>query len=656
VIEDLYPLSPTQQGMLFHALLTPGSGEYFEQMTLTVHGSLDLAAFRRAWETLVARHPVLRTRFLWEGLSEPHQLVQPKAELPWRQLDWRGLPAEEQLARVDAFLAEDKARGFELTQAPLARVAILQLDGMQRLVWSHHHLLMDGWSQGRLFQELFVIYDALTHGRAPRLDEAPPYRNFISWLRRQDQATAERFWRERLAGFSSPTPLPGDRQPGSKQALSALAIRQVHLSAQATSALGALARAHALTVSTMVQAAWAVVLGRSADESDVVFGATVSGRPPALPGVEEMVGLFIGSLPVRVRLSGDASVLSWLKGLQEEQNALRQFEYSPLAQVQGWSGVPRGTALFDSLLVFENYPIDASVRERATGLDVRGVEVFERSNYPLTATIVPGEQLLLKFSYDTGRFDAAMVERMLRRWSSVLESFAAAPEQSLARISLLDAEERQRVLVEWNDTRVDFPRESTLPALFEEHVALRPDAVALESASEKLTYRQLDARANQLAHALRRMGVGPDSRVSLCLERSVDLVVTVLGILKAGGAYVPLDASYPQERLALMVEDARPQVLVTTRALVERLPAGSSQVLLLDEARASLAQEPTSAPVCGASPRSLAYIDFTSGSTGRPKGVCIEHRSVARLVKGVDYAELGPQHTFLLIAPISFDA
>ncbi|MBZ4423048.1 non-ribosomal peptide synthase/polyketide synthase, partial [Myxococcus sp. RHST-1-4] len=655
-VEDLYPLSPTQQGMLFHAIMAPGAGEYFEQMTLTFSGPLDVAAFRRAWETLVARHPVLRTRFLWEGLSEPHQLVQPRAELPWRQLDWRGLPADEQRARVEAFLAEDKAQGFELSQAPLARVALIQLDGMQRLVWSHHHLLMDGWSQGRLFQELFVIYDALTHGRAPRLDEAPPYRNYISWLRRQDYAAAERFWRERLAGFSSPTPLPGDREPGSKQALSELAIRQVLLSPQATAALGALTRSHSLTVSTVVQAAWALVLGRSADETDVVFGATVSGRPPALPGVEEMVGLFIGSLPVRVRLPGDAQVLSWLKGLQEQQNALRQFEYSPLAQVQGWSGVPRGTTLFNSLIVFENYPIGASVRQRATGLDVRDVEVFERSNYPLTATIVPGEQLLLKFSYDTGRFDAATVERLLRRWSAVLESFATAPEQPLANVSLLDAEERQRVLVEWNDTRVAFPGESTLHALFEEHVALRPDAVALESASEKLTYRQLDERANQLAHALRRMGVGPDARVALCLERSVDLIVCVLGILKAGGAYVPLDASYPQERLALMVEDARPQVLVTTRSMLERLPTASMQLLLLDEARASLAQEPTSAPSSGATARNLAYIDFTSGSTGRPKGVCIEHRSVARLVKGVDYAELGPQHTFLLIAPISFDA
>ncbi|RKH02615.1 amino acid adenylation domain-containing protein, partial [Corallococcus sp. CA047B] len=619
--QDLYPLSPMQQGMLFQVLLNPGAGEYFEQITWAIHSRLDVPAFHAAWQALIARHPVLRTSFHREGLEEPLQVVHPDAALPWRELDWRGLSAEDQEAHLQAFLAEDRAQGFDLSHPPLMRFAVMRLDGdVHRVVWSFHHLLLDGWSLGLLLEELFAP-------TARTVRPAPPYRDYIAWLGRQDLTLAETHWRADLAGFSAPTPLPGERRSAPRDAVPAKVERTWVMPAALTARFQDFARRHQLTPNTVVQAAWALLLGRYSGEADVVFGTTVAGRPTDLPGAEAMVGLFINTLPVRVALPPEARVVPWLQGLQARQADLRQHEHSPLVRIQGWSELPRGVPLFNSLLVFENW-LDSAVRERTSGLDLRDIRGLERTTYPLNINILPGEELTLRLSHDAGRFDGAILERVLAQWQQVLTAFASQPEARLADISLLTDAERHQLLSGWNDTRRAVSSAAFAHERFEARAARTPEAVAVTSGDARWTFAQLDVRANQLAHHLRARGVGPDVWVGLFLERSVDLVVAVLGILKAGGAYVPLDPEYPQERLAFMLADSRVPLLVTRDALADVLPATGALLVCLDSDARVLAKESPEAPARTVSGGNLAYVLYTSGSTGRPKGVMVEHQGL----------------------------
>ncbi|QRN95172.1 non-ribosomal peptide synthase/polyketide synthase [Archangium violaceum] len=656
-LEDLYPLSPLQQGLLFHALLSPDSGVYVQHLAWSFHAPVRLDAFRRAWETVVERHPILRTAFLWENLPEPLQAVQDRVELPWREHDWRDTPPAELPARLKAFLHEDGTRGLELSRAPLLRLAVLRLPGeVLRFVWTFHHLLLDGWSMGLVLRELFESYEALAQGREPALRRTPPYRDYMAWLARQELSSAESFWREALAGFSAPTPLPGAR-PGRPEESGEVVERELHLPTEATTALNAFARQHQLTLNTLVQGAWALVLGRYAGTEDVVFGTTVAGRPPELPDVESMVGLFLNTLPVRVRLPAGERVLPWLRRIQARQLELGQREHLPLVRLQSWSELPPGTPLFESFLVFENYPVDASLKDRAGALDVRDLYGSDRTNYPLAATAVPHARLLLKLAYDTSRFAPDTIGRLLEHWRQVLEELVARPEQRLNELSLLSSAERHQLLVEWNDTRTELPPEPLAHRLFEALAARTPEAIAISYEGAHLTYRELDRRSNQLAHHLRGLGVGPEVRVGLCVDRSLELVVGMLGVLKAGGAWVPLDPAYPQERLAFMLGEAGAPVLLTQRPLLDRLPPYSGHRLCLDADAAELARHPEHPPEPGVGPDNAAYVIFTSGSTGKPKGVLLTHRGLCNTALAAASTHgVKPESRVLQFAALGFDA
>ncbi|HSP76994.1 MAG TPA: amino acid adenylation domain-containing protein, partial [Myxococcaceae bacterium] len=402
--------------------------------------------------------------------------------------------------------------------------------------------------------------------------------------------------------------------------------------------------------------AWALLLGRYAGEEDVVFGATLSGRPPELEGSEGMLGLLINSLPVRVRLAAGERVVPWLRGLQSRLAELRQHEASPLVQVQRWSEVPPGTLLFECLLAFENYPLDAAVWEGVEDLGVRDYHAVERTHFPLTIVFTPGRELLVKLTYDTERFEAAGVERLLGHLRTLLAGFCACPEAPLASVSMMGKEERRLLLEEWNRTAVAYPRERCLHELFEAQVDRRPDAVALEFDGRALTYRELDARANRLAHELRRLGVGLGTRVGLYLKRSSELVVAMLGVLKAGGAYVPLGTTLPSERLAFMLRDAAVPVLLSSRNLVEGLPEHGAALLCLDEDWERISRQPDVRPSSGVSAGETAYIIYTSGSTGRPKGVCVPHRGVVRMLVENRFFQVFETDRMAQCCSASFDA
>ena len=519
-MEDLYPLSPMQRGMLFHALYEASSPVYFEQVSYQLRGQLNLTAFERAWQQVVDRHPVLRTSFHYKGLDEPLQMVRRKAKLPLIQEDWTELTAARQEERLKAFLIEDRARGFQLDKAPLLRLALFRLSAdTHQFVWSHHHLLLDGWSVSLVIKEVLALYDALCRDEDVRQDRSRPYRDYIAWLGKQDLAAAEEFWRKTLEGFSAPTPFGVDTS-GSNVSEPAFdhRRRQTQLSESATQALTAFAREHSLTPNTIVQAAWASLLSRYSGEEDVVFGSTVSGRPSALSGVESMIGLFINAVPVRVTTHREQSVRALLGELQKQQQQAREYEYTPLSQIQKWSDVPAGSPLFESLLIFENYPLDQGVGQ-PSGLEITAAGSFELTNYPLSVMVVPGRQLSLRIDYDSRRFDETTIDRMLGHFKRLLEGMVRDPEQRVCELTTLSESEQRQQVVEWNDTRADYPQGECLHQLFDAQVERTPDAVAVVFEAEELTYRELNARANQLARHLRDVGVGPEVLVGVCMWR-----------------------------------------------------------------------------------------------------------------------------------------
>ena len=654
-IEAIYPLSPLQEGMLFHHLLTPEATAYFVQMSCTLSGDLDVAAFKRAWSKVIERHAVLRTFFTWEQRDKPLQVVIAQMPLPWTQYDWRDTPPAEQEQRFTSLITEDQQRSFDLSRAPLVRLTLAQLaENRYRFLWSFHHILLDGWSMPLLLKEIFFYYNAYRNNQEAELEKPRPYKDYIAWLRKQDPAATEGFWRETLKGFSVPTALVVERSGDGEAGYSEIGVR---LSEPVTARLNALARQSELTLNLLVQGAWAILLSRYSGEQDVLFGATASGRPVDLSGVESMVGLFINTLPARVRIASEDRVIPWLKKLQEEQLDVRQHEYTPLVEVQGWSEIPRGQSLFESLFIFENYPVSAVVREPAGGLQVEDVKVSENTNYPLIAVSAPGPELLVKIGYDHKRFDEATIERMLGHFQNVLEGIARNSEQRVVDVQLLTDEERVQMLHDWNDTRTTYTRDSCVHEVFEAQVERTPDSIAVSFQDEQLTYRQLNDRANQLARHLRRVAVGRETRVAICMERSAEMVVAVLAVLKAGGAYVPLDHSYPKDRLAFMLDDSGAVVLLTQQALLNDLPETKALTLCIDRDRDRFQVESTENPSGITTARNLAYVIYTSGSTGKPKGVMIEHRGVINLAAAqIKTFDIQPSSRVLQFASFSFDA
>ena len=625
-IEDFYPLSPAQQGILFHSLYQPESGVYFGQLLCVLRGDINVSAFRNSWQKVVDRHPILRTCFLWKNLKEPVQAVRKQAALSWQQMDWRSLSTSAQQQQLETFLKADREQGFDLTSAPLIRIALAQLEtDTFQFILSNHHLVLDGWSLAIVLDEVLTFYQAFSQGEELHLKRPRPYRDYIAWLHQQDLSAAESFWRQTLKGFAAPTAIArGNIVAGNR--LESSGQQQVIFSATATAALQSAARQHQLTLNTLVQAAWALLLSRYSGEEDVVFGTVVSGRPPELMGAESVVGLFVNPLPVRVKIDPQDFILSCLKELQAQQVEARQYEYSPLVQVQGWSEVPRSLPLFESLVVFENYPSDASLQEKIHNLKVENIRFWETTNYPLTVMAMPGAELTLKIIFDRSCFEDSAIARMLGHLQTLLEGMTANPERKLSELPLLSAAERQQLLVQWNDTQADYPKNASIHELFAAQTERTPDAVAAICENEQLTYRELNAKANQIAHYLQSLGVKPEVLVGICLERSLSMLVAILGILKVGAAYVPLDPAYPQERRSFMLADAKVPVLLTQKNLLETLPEHSAKVVCIDAEWQEISRESDRNPAVKVEADGLAYVLYTSGSTGTPKGVLGTHR------------------------------
>ena len=660
-IEDIYPLSPMQQGMLFESLYAPDSGVYFEQLSFTLKGELNVAAFEQAWQQVVARHSILRTAFVWEQLTQPLQIVSRQLDINLNRYDWQQLSVQEQQQQLELFLQSQRKEGFQLNQAPLMSLSLIQLSaGSYQFIWSCHHLLLDGWSTPLIFKDLLYFYQAISQGETVAVQPAQNYRNYIAWLQKQDLTQAEQFWREKLQGFTSPTSLIVDKPSSKRQRLnSSYSEQQIQLTEQATATLQTFVRQHQLTINNLVQATWALLLSRYNQEKDVVFGATVSGRPPSLVGIESMVGIFINTLPVRMQVTDDTQVLALLKDLQTQQVESEQYSYNSLVDIQGWSEVSRGTPLFESIVVFENYPVDEAVKSPNHSFSIESIHSIEQTNYPLTVIAAPGKQLLVKINYDTSRFDDGAIARMLGHFQTLLEGIVTNPQQRILQLPLLTATEEQQLLVEWNNTQVDYLQNKykCIHQLFEEQVERTPDAIAVVFENQQLTYNQLNAKANQLAHYLRSLGVGADVLVGICVERSLEMIVGLLGILKVGGAYVPLDTNYPQERLSFMLEDAAVSILLTQQRLIEKLPEHQAKLVCLDTNWQLISQFSQDNFISNVQATNLGYVIYTSGSTGKPKGVAMSQLALCNLILWqLENMKISRGAKTLQFSPISFDA
>ncbi|MEU4892907.1 non-ribosomal peptide synthase/polyketide synthase [Streptomyces sp. NPDC044780] len=636
-VEDIYPLTPMQAGMLFHGLMEPASDAYVNQVQLTLTGVRDSRALDTAWRRTVAANPILRTRLVWADTPEPLQVVMGRAAPRIVHHDWTRRPEEWREAELRRLLDQDRAEGIDLSTAPLMRLALIRLSAEEvRIVWTFHHVLLDGWSAAQVFDEVCERYAALTAGRTPVVPARRPFREYLGWLGEQDTAEAERYWRTALAGFTSPTGLPWDRPPSGAHRSASSGSHRVTLGAEESARLRTTARRAGLTMNTVVQGAWALLLSRYGGTDDVCFGTTVSGRPAALPGVESMVGVFINTVPTRVRVAGGSPLLAWLRELQSAQSEARLFDFVSLAQLGGWSEVPGGVNLFDSIVVFENYPFDGEAIA-AHGLGLRQERDLEPTSYPLSVVVAPEERLSISLDYDPAAFDAPTIERLGGCLRELLEQMAAGPERRLDELPLIGEAAARAILEEFGGPVAAAPH-AVLPALFEARAAGTPDAVAVLGDGGPLTYRELNERANRLARLLIASGAGPERFVALALPRTPQLVVAVLAVLKSGAAYLPVDPAYPAERIAFMLGDIAPDTVVTTGESADRVPAGPGGRILLDDAECGrrLARLPAGdvgdaerrGPL---DPGHPAYVIHTSGSTGVPKGVVITHRSVAAL-------------------------
>ncbi|MEG1039170.1 MAG: amino acid adenylation domain-containing protein [Pseudomonas sp.] len=638
-VEDLYPLSPLQQGMLFHSLYEAQAGAYINQLQVRIDG-LDVERFRVSWQAALARHEVLRSRYYWEGLEQPLQAIARRVEVPLRVLPGSG----QSLA---AIAEQQRREAFELSSAPLLRLLLVQLgpDSYQ-LIYTSHHILMDGWSNAQLLGEVLQHYA----GHVPA-GHAGRYADYLGWLQQRDAAQDQAFWQAQVEGLESPT-LLAETLPREATAVGYGELKQV-LDSALSQRLNDFAREQQVTVNTLFQAAWALLLQRYSNQAHVAFGATVAGRPAQLPGIEQQVGLFINTLPVVCAPRPTLSVAAWLQEVQALNQRLRDYEHTPLLDIQRWAG--QQGALFDTLLVFENFPVAEALKQGApAGLRFSSVSNHEQTSYPLTLGIEQHASLDLTFSHDHQHFSAAQVAQLCDGLIGLLQQFVAAPQQPLASLGLLTAQAQRERLALCGSADDQADSALLVHQRFERQAAATPEALALISADQQYTYGQLNTRANRLAHRLRECGVGPGQRVGLAVRRGPLMITSLLAVLKAGAAYVPLDPDYPAERLAYMIEDSALSLLLMQPGLVQ-VPEGVA-CLLLEAGDDWLAEYPQHNPLNLAAAGDLAYLIYTSGSTGLPKGVSIEHAALREFcVIAADYSQLSAEDRVLQFATFSFD-
>ncbi len=640
-----------QDGLLFHSLHDPRTGLYFSQVTCRIDGPLNVDAFQRAWQNIVDRHPAQRTSFVWKDVEDPLQVVWREARLPVHQHDHRHLPPASQDQEFEALVEEDRRRGFDLTSAPLHRLHLVRCtDRQHRLLWSNHHLVMDGWSLGVVLKEVFDGYSAYCRGEPFAPPPVRPYRDYIAWLETVAPDAAADFWTRELSSFEATTDL-GGRRRASMASGEHFGEIQTRWDESTSRAVEAAARTLRITPSVLVHGAWAILLKRLSGDRRVLFGTTVSGRPADLPEVESMVGLFINSLPVGVDFPASQPASDWLRTLQERLAEMRKHEASSLVEIQSCSPIPRGQPLFESLLVVENYPLDEVWLDPEQELSIHDIRDREHTNFPLTGIAIPGERWAFRLLFDADRFDRPLVETWMDAWTETLaalgqntdlrvhELTGAAPRQDLRKISS-----------ESHDFAVPAIPLRGLAGLFEDWVDHQPSGMALEFQGKQWSYGEVESLANGVAAQVLEQELSGEPHIAVCFSNPVFQAIATLGVWKAGRTAVPVESAHPANRRRQLLESSRVSLLLTDESLADSFDFSGTAVCPRFDPSA------TARPSVPWDPRQIAYVIHTSGSTGTPKGVEVPQAGACATLRSLGEAlAIRPTDRVAGLASCAFD-
>jgi fengycin family lipopeptide synthetase D len=672
-IEDILPLTPMQESMLFQYLQDPHNGQYLEQLTLYLSGKVDTTSFMKAWNFVAGNNEILRTVFRWEKLEQPVQIIFKQYELPIREADLTGSAPARRQGLLREIIAKDREEGVNISAAPL-RITLCKMSEREyAMMISNHHILYDGWSNGILLKEFFDAYTRIDLGQEPISLVKFKFKEFIKWQRAQSKAKQQEYWRQYLRGFETKTTLPVSwkkRNSGAERRVDTAEFTAV-LPVELAGRLDQFVQSRQITKAIVFYAAWGILLQKYNDSGDVVFGTIISGRPHQLKGIEQCAGLFINTLPLRVTSGSGECFSDILETIQYSLHAREEFESASLTEIKQYSAVSNQDSLFDSIIAVENYPLDSGLKDDNHSLRVTGYETVEKTNFDLTLAVMLFDEIQIKWIYHTGIFHPEIMESLARHYTKVIAAIIDTPGLQPARLDLLADDEKHRLLYDFNHTHTHYPKAKTLPELFQEQAVMAPEAIALRLDERTLTYKELNARANRLAQCLRRKGVGSNAIVGLLMERSLEMIIGIFGILKAGGAYLPLEPDYPGERVKMMLDDAETAWLITEPGLLEamaldpeEITANGTRELLFckqvladhspDSSLAGQSESMENLPVVNDA-GSLAYVMYTSGSTGKPKGILTTHYNISRVVKQTNYIEITPDDILIQLSNYAFD-
>ncbi|WP_189032798.1 non-ribosomal peptide synthetase, partial [Paenibacillus albidus] len=621
-MKSIYNLSPMQQGMLFHSIMNPESASYFQQSSCRINGTLDVDILEQSLNILVDKHDVLRTNFLYEKLKYPKQIVFKKRPLNIMYHDISGLELSEKQAYLEQYKNIDKTKGFDLAREVLLRMSVIQLsDDQYELIWSFHHIIMDGWCLQTVIQEIFEAYNKLKRNEPVVFEEAYPYSDYISWLDQQDYEEARHFWKQYLDSYETRASLP---KSSIEQVNISYKLEEtvVKLSKDVTEQLKSIARDNHVTVNSILQTAWGVLLSKYNRTNDVVFGVVTTDRPTEIKGVDKIIGLFINTIPVRINFAQEDAFSEVVRMVHQSSIERQGYGFFPLADIQSLSSMKQD--LIAHLYTFQNFENNSLALLEQDDFRMEESNEFEQTNYDFNITIIPNDAYEIRFEYNAYVYEHSTVEKIAGHYQNILHTVSVNPSIQMEEIGLLTKEETGQILDDFNNTQMNLSPSITALQLFEEQVESTPDHIAIVFEDQQMTYRELNHKANQLAGVLRDNGVKPDVLVGIMVERSMVMIVAIIGVMKAGGAYVPIDPSYPEERIKYMLEDCGTTLLLTHRQHFSLVPFSGIKLNLDDEGLYSGSKNNLERVT---KPNHLAYVIYTSGSTGKPKGVMVEHSS-----------------------------
>jgi amino acid adenylation domain-containing protein len=662
-VKDMYSLSPMQEGMLFHYIVDENSTVYVEQMNVRIVGLLDHRLFAAAFNQLIQRHDVLRTIFLYKNLKKPRQVVLTQRTTDIYFRDISQLSDSEKEKTVENFIIEDREAGFDLSRDVPMRFSVLKLSETEyEIIRTFHHIIMDGWCSEILQKELLLLYSHLKDGLPLHLPTPVPYRLFIQWLEKQDKETACDYWKKYLENFETFSRIPCFKEKTNDRYRQARHV--FHIDRELTARLNGFSTGKGITLNSIIQSLWGILLQNYNNCSDVVFGCVVSGRPAEIPNIETMVGLFINTVPIRIRVQGDETFTHLVQKVQEDRSRSMAYEYISLADIQKNSPLKRD--LLKHTMIFENYPAGSELKSVSQQINLgfslkeRGIEIYEQTNYDMDVIVAPGEEILVRFQYNGSVYDAEIMVQMGENLLEIIKQVTDNWEIPVKKINILTNTQKNQLLYEFNKTTGDYPQDKTIHEVFEEQVGKTPDKPAVILDSQEINYKKLNEKANHLAAMLRTRGVGAETIVSIMSSPSLQVIIGILAILKAGGCFLPVDPGFPTIRKKFILEDSRSQLLLThphifnqDKELFQNL--GDREIISLNLNDKPDPGEPANPGVVNRG-GDLAYIIYTSGTTGKPKGVMIQHRGIVNYSCWAvrNYVKNEPA-CFPLYTSISFD-